>query len=87
MTAELWRQTDSSFTLYIDTKHEREVRNIKRSRDWDITATYYKDGQLVGLQWRVPELQYRSAKRIESRINKSVHETEKSPPLNDEKVG
>lgn len=87
MTAELWRQTDSSFTLYIDTKHEREVRNIKRSRDWDVTATYQKGGQVVGLQWRVPSSQYRAAKRIESRINKSVHEIEESPHLNVENVG
>lgn len=82
MTAELWRQSESSFTLYIDSKHEREIRNIKRSRDWDITATYQKGGQVVGLQWRVPESQYRAAKRIENRINKSVHEIVESPHLN-----
>lgn len=87
MAAELWRQTDSSFTLYIDTKHEREIRNIKRSRDWEITATYQKGGQAVGLQWRVPEWEYRAAKRIEKRVNASVHEIVESPHLNAENVG
>ena len=87
MTAELWRQSENSFTLYLDTKHEREVHNIKRSRDWDITATYQKGGQVVGLQWRVPETQYRAAKRIEKRANASVHEIDNSPHLNGEKVG
>lgn len=87
MTAELWRQSGSTFALYLDTKHEREIRNIRRSRDWNITATYQKGGQVVGLQWRVPESQYRAAKRIESRINKSVHEIEESPYLNIENVG
>jgi len=75
IAAELWRQTDSSFALYIDTVHEREIRNIKRSRNWDITATYQKNGKLIGLQWRVPESNYRAAKRIEKRINKSVHDS------------
>ena len=79
MAAELWRQTGCSFALYIDAMHEREIRNIKRSRDWDITATYHKAGQVVGLQWRVPSTQYRSAKRIESRINKSIHEIVETP--------
>lgn len=75
ITAELWRQTDSSFALYIDTVHEREIRNIKRSRDWDITATYQRNGKLIGLQWRVPESNYRAGKRIEKRINESVHDS------------
>ena len=87
MTSELWRQSENSFTLYLDTKHEREVRNIKRSRDWEITATYQKAGQVVGLQWRVPESQYRAAKRVEKRVNASVHEIEESPNLNVENVG
>lgn len=81
ITAELWRQTESTFTLYIDAIYEREIRNIKRSRDWEITATYQKGGQVVGLQWRVPELDYRAAKRIEKRINKSVHEIVETPSL------
>lgn len=81
MTSELWRQTDSTLALYIDVVHEREIRNIKRSRDWDITATYQKNGQVVGMQWRVPESHYRAAKRIENRINKSVHEIVEIPCL------
>lgn len=79
ITAELWRQTESSFALYIDTVHEREIRNIKRSRGWDITATYQKNGKLIGLQWRVPVSGYRAAKRIEKRINKSVHDNAIEP--------
>ncbi|WP_312124519.1 hypothetical protein [Lysinibacillus boronitolerans] len=81
ITAELWRQTESTFALYIDSSHEREIRNIKRSRDWPIIATYQKNGRVVGLQWRVPESAYRAAKRIENRINKSVHEIEEKPSL------
>ena len=81
ITAELWRQTESTFALYIDSLHDREIRKIKRSRDWSIIATYQKNGQVVGLQWRVPESDYRAAKRIENRINKSVHEIEEKPSL------
>lgn len=87
MAADLWRQTENDFILYVDTIHDQEIRNIKRSRDWQITATYYKGGKIVGLQYRVPETQYRAAKRIEKRINASVHEIEYSPHLNAEKVG
>ena len=82
ITAELWRQTESTFALYIDSLHVREIHNIKRSRDWDITATYQKNGRVIGLQWRVPESDYRAAKRIEKRINKSVHEIVETPSLN-----
>ena len=74
ITAELWRQTDTTFALYIDSADEREIRNIKRSRDWDVIATYQKGGQVVGLQWRVPESDYRAAKRINDRMNESVHD-------------
>lgn len=81
ITAELWRQTETTFALYIDSLHVREIRNIKRSRDWSIIATYQKNGQVVGLQWRVPESDYRAAKRIENRINKSVHEIGEKPSL------
>jgi len=80
ITAELWRQTDT-FALSIDTEHAKEIRNIKRSRDWPIMATHQKNGQLVRLQWRVPESDYRAAKRIEKRINKSVHEIVETPSL------
>ena len=86
LAAELWR-TENDFTLYIDSVHDQEIRNIKRSRDWDITATYQKGGQVVGLQWRVPESQYRAAKRIEKRVNASVHETDNSPSLRRFSVG
>lgn len=82
MSAELWRQTDASFALYVDAEHKREIRNIKRSRDWDIIAEYEKGGQVVGLQLRVPEWDYRAAKRIEKRINKSVHEIVELPSNN-----
>lgn len=87
ITAELWRQTDSSFALYVDAVHEREIRNITRSRDWDITATYQKGGQVVGLQWHVPESDYRAAKRIEKRINNSVHDSAIEPSIWREESG
>lgn len=67
MAAELWRQTDASFALYIDAKHSREIKNIRRSRNWSIAATYQKNGQITGLQWRVPAKDYRAAKRIEKK--------------------
>ncbi len=81
ISAELWRQTETTFALYVDAVHEREIRNIKRSRDWDVIATYQKGGQVVGLQWRVPELDYRAAKRIENRVNGNVHEIVEIPSL------
>lgn len=81
MSADLWRLYNGNFALYIDSLHDREIRNIKRSRDWSIIATYQKNGRVVGLQWRVPESAYRAAKRIESRINKSVHEIEEKPSV------
>lgn len=81
MSADLWRLDNGNFALYIDTEHVREIRNIKRSRDWSVIATYQKNGQVVGLQWRVPESAYRVAKRIENRINKGVHEIEEKPSL------
>jgi len=81
LSADLWRLDNGNFALYVDTEHVREIRNIKRSRDWSIIATYQKNGQVVGLQWRVPESDYRAAKRIENRINKSVHEIEEKPSL------
>lgn len=81
MSADLWRLDNASFALYVDSLHDREIRNIKRSRDWSIIATYQKNGRVVGLQWRVPESAYRAAKRIENRINKSVHEIEEKPSL------
>lgn len=81
MSADLWRLDNASFALYVDTLHNREIRNIKRSRDWSVIATYQKNGRVVGLQWRVPESDYRAAKRIENRINKGVHEIEEKPSL------
>ena len=72
--AELWKQ-DTTYALYIDAEHEREIRNIKRSRDWEVIATYHKHGQVIGLQWRVPESNVRAAKRIEKRINESVQDS------------
>ncbi|MEY2363834.1 hypothetical protein R6U76_16475 [Lysinibacillus capsici] len=81
MSADLWRLDNASFALYVDSSHEREIRNIKRSRDWSVIATYQKNGRVVGLQWRVPETDYRAAKRIENRINKAVHEIEEKPSL------
>ena len=81
MSADLWRLDNGNFALYVDTEHVREIRNIKRSRDWSIIATYQKNGQVVGLQWRVPESDYRAAKRIENRINKGVHEIVEKPSL------
>ncbi|WP_375105903.1 hypothetical protein AB9L15_00815 [Lysinibacillus fusiformis] len=81
MSADLWRLDNGNFALYIGSLHDREIRNIKRSRDWSIIATYQKNGRVVGLQWRVPESAYRAAKRIENRINKGVHEIEEKPSL------
>lgn len=87
MAAEMWRLDDNNFALYIDGLHDKEIRNIKRSRDWQIIATYQKGGKLVGLQWRIPEWDYRKAKRIEQRINKDVPNSVESTPTSGEKVG
>ncbi|WP_400195118.1 hypothetical protein [Lysinibacillus telephonicus] len=87
MASELWRLDENNFAIYIDSEHDKEVRNIKRSRDWPIIATYQKGGQIIGLQWRLPESDYRKAKRIETRINKNVHESAKSLPTSDLNIG
>lgn len=81
MSADLWRLDNASFALYVDSLHDREIRNIKRFRDWSVIATYQKNGRVVGLQWRVHESDYRAAKRIENRIIKSVHEIGEKPSL------
>ena len=69
MTAEMWGSSSEGFTLYVAAEHKREIRNIKRSRDWDVTATYLKNDRIVGIQWRIPLSNYRAARRIEQRIN------------------
>lgn len=72
MASELWRVDATRFFLYIDAHHKREIRNIKRSKPhWKIVATYTKNDKLLGLQYQVPDVDYRKGKRIESRINKS----------------
>lgn len=82
MAAELWRLDSNNFALYIDVIHDQEVKKIKRSRPhWTVMATYQKGGQLVALQWRISESDYRAAKRIENRINKSVPETVLAPSV------
>lgn len=82
MSAELWRLDSNNFALYIDVIHDKEVKKIKRSRPhWDIVATYQKGGQIVALQWRVSESDYRAAKRIEKRVNESVPKSAIEPSI------
>lgn len=69
--SELWRVSDSTWYLYIDVEHKRELRNIKRSRSWEVVATYEKNGRVIAYQYAVPDFEYRKAKRIEKRINES----------------
>ncbi|RUL51107.1 hypothetical protein [Lysinibacillus antri] len=87
MAAELWRLDGNNFALYIDGLHSKEIRNIKRSRDWQIIATYQKGGQVVGLQWRIPESEYRKARRIVNRVSKGVHDCTISEPTSVRKTG
>ena len=87
MAAELWRLDGNNFALHVDAEHDKEIRNIKRSRDWYVMATHYKGGQVIALQWRIPEWDYRKAKRIEQRINKDVPNSVESTPTSGEKVG
>lgn len=80
MASELWRVDESRWFLYIDSEHKREIQNIKRSRSWEIVATYDKNGKRLAVQYAVPDSDYRKAKRIEKRINESCiyeHESAK----------
>ena len=74
MASELWRMSDASFFLYIDAQHKQELTNIRRSRSWKLSATYQKNDQVLAYQYLVPADDYRKAKRIEKRINESVHD-------------
>lgn len=81
ISAELWRQTDTTFALHIDAEHKREIQNIKRSRDWYLITMHEKNGKVYAYQFRIHESDFRAAKRIEKRINESVHDSAKEGVL------
>jgi hypothetical protein len=47
------------------TEDRNLIRRIKRyKRDWTIMADYFKNGCLIGVQFRIPIEQKRSAERM-----------------------
>ena len=64
MSAELWRVDENKLFLYVEAIHQREIQNIKRSRNWRIVATYTKNKRVIAYQYAVPVFDYRKAKRI-----------------------
>lgn len=63
MSNELWRINSETMALYVEDAGIR--RKIKRSHtDFTAMAQYYKDGELLAVQYSVPEKRRRAAKRL-----------------------
>ena len=59
----IWRLDSDNLAAY--TESEDVWRRIKRSYpDFIVMATYQRDGQLTGIQYRVPSARKRVAKRL-----------------------
>lgn len=59
----LWRLDDASLAAYTE---DREVmRKVRRSYpDFIVMATYYREGEIIALQYRVPTKRKRSARNL-----------------------
>jgi len=63
MRTELWKLEPGWVAGY--TEDRELIRRIKRYKhDWVIMADYFKNGWLVGVQFKIPSEQRRSAERI-----------------------
>jgi hypothetical protein len=51
--------------LYGYTEDRDLIRRIKRyKKDWSIVADYFKNGRLIGVQFKIPAEQRRPAERM-----------------------
>ncbi|WP_245796316.1 hypothetical protein [Domibacillus antri] len=76
MNNELWKFETGFLCGY--TEDRDLIRRIKRyKRDWIILADYFKGNRLVGVQFKIPIEQRRSAERMfnvkaDNRENKAI---------------
>ncbi|MFB5932987.1 hypothetical protein ACE8FZ_06695 [Peribacillus frigoritolerans] len=63
MRNELWKYNTGFICGYSE---DRElIRRIKRyKKDWEIMADYFRNGRLIGVQFRIPIEQRRPAERM-----------------------
>jgi hypothetical protein len=63
MSNQLWKYEQGWLCGY--TEDRDLIRRIKRyKRDWSIMADYFKGNRLIGVQFRIPIEQRRSAERM-----------------------
>lgn len=63
MKNELWKMEPGWLGGY--TEDRDLIRRIKRYKsDWQIMADYFKNGRLIGVQFRIPIEQRRPAERM-----------------------
>jgi hypothetical protein len=74
---ELWKLETGWLASY--TEDKELIRRIKRyKKDWRIMADYFKQDRLIGVQFKIPIEQRRSAERMfgvrvtENRENKAI---------------
>ncbi len=46
------------------TEDQDLIRRIRRYKDWPVMADYYKQGRFIGIQFKIPVLERRSAERM-----------------------
>lgn len=63
MSNSLWKIETGWLCGY--TENRELIRRIKRyKQDWSIMADYFKNGRLIGVQFRIPIEQRRAAERM-----------------------
>lgn len=63
MTNSLWKYETGWLCGY--TEDRDLIRRIKRyKKDWSIMADYFRNGRLIGVQFKIPIEQRRSAERM-----------------------
>ncbi|MCM3732359.1 hypothetical protein M3196_11870 [Fictibacillus nanhaiensis] len=63
MPNSIWRAETGYLFAY--TENRDLIRRIKRyKKDWAITADYFRNGRLIGVQFKIPIEQRRAAERI-----------------------
>jgi hypothetical protein len=74
---ELWKLEKGWLAGY--TENKELIRRIKRyKKDWRIMVDYFKQDRLIGVQFKIPIEQRRSAERMfgvrvtENRVNKAI---------------